>query len=205
MGKLSQEINSLIKESRGLDIAKKESNKWYKNTASSTGDSSVESSAAPFRPGKIYIFRYDNPKTKKTLEWWDRNPVVLSLGQHSGKDIGINLNLIPHARKLQLLDKIYEQYLPKIERMIVSGKGDATSESGIIELNYDKIKPFLEKTGFASAVRTYVTGIRRNTQVVSYSKWNRVALIDLADIKGISINKVYSRIGKYINNKQKNN
>lgn len=203
MGKLSSEIKALITESRGLDIAKKESNRWYEKAATSSGDSSVESSSAPFRPGKIYIFRYENPKTKATLKWWDRNPVVLSLGQHDGKDIGINLNLIPYARKLQLLDKIYEQYLPMIESMIERGEGDASSESGIPALRYEMIKPFLDKTGFGAAVRMYITGLRKNTNVVSYSKWNKVALIDLNDISGATINQAYAKIGKYIKKKNK--
>lgn len=198
MGKLSQEIKSLVIESRGLDIAKNDSIKWYKTTANSAKDTSVKTNNGPFKPGKIYIFRYENPKTKDSLEWWDRNPVVLSLGQHDGKDIGINLNLIPYARKIQLLDKIYDQYDTRIDTMIERGKGNANAETGIPSLTYERIKPFLEKTGFAAAVRTYFIGLRKNTHVVSYSKWNRVALIDLHDIKGATINKAYSKISKYI-------
>ena len=203
MGKLSKEISALVTESRGLDIAKKESIEWYKKTASSSGDSSVENYNGPFKPGKIYIFRYENPKTKDTLEWWDRNPVVLSLGQHDGKDIGINLNLIPYARKIQLLDKIYDQYESRIDTMVKRGRGDASSEQGIPSFTYERVKPFLEKTGFGAAVRTYIIGLRKNSRVVSYFKWNRVALIDLNDIKGATINKAYSKIGKYIKKHKK--
>jgi hypothetical protein len=202
VGKLSQDINALIRESRGLDVAKNSANSWFDKTSQSTGDKSVESTSAIFRAGKIYIFRYESPKTEDKLEWWDRNPVVLSLGHQGGKDIGINLNLIPYARKLQLLDKIYEQYLPKIERMIARGKGDASSEDGIADLTYDKLKPFLEKTGFGAAVRMYITGLRTNSKVISYSKWKNLALIDLNDISGADINKAYSNIGKYIKKKK---
>lgn len=203
MGKLSQDINALIRESRGLDVAKNSANSWFNKTSQSNGDKSVESTSAIFRAGKIYIFRYENPKTATKLEWWDRNPVVLSLGHFEGKDIGINLNLIPYGRKIQLLDKIYEQYLPKIERMIERGKGDASTEDGIADLTYDKLKPFLEKTGFGAAVRLYVTGLRSNTKVISFSKWKKVALIDLNDISGGDINQAYSQIGKYIKKHKK--
>ncbi len=202
MGKLSQDISALIRESRGLDVAKNSANSWFKNTSSSNGDKSIESTSGPFRSGKIYVFRYESPKTMDKLEWWDRNPIVLSLGTHDGKDIGINLNLIPYARKLQLLDKIYEQYLPKIERMIERGKGDASTEDGLADFTYDKLKPFLEKTGFGAAVRIYITGLRVNTKVISFSKWKNLALLDLNDIAGGDINQAYSQIGKYIKKKK---
>lgn len=203
MGKLSQDISALIRESRGLDVAKNSANSWFKNTSLSTGDKSVESTSSIFKSGKIYIFRYESPKTKDKLEWWDRNPMVLSLGRFEGKDIGINLNLIPYSRKLQLLDRIYEQYLPKIERMIERGKGDASTEDGIADFTFEKLKPFLEQTGFGAAVRLYVTGLRSNTKVISFSKWKNIALIDLNDIAGADINTAYSQIGKYIKKKNK--
>lgn len=203
MGKLSQDINALIRESRGLDVAKNSVNSWFKNTSQSTGDKSVESTSSIFRAGKIYIFRYENPKTGDKLEWWDRNPVVLSLGHKDGKDIGINLNLLPYSRKIQLLDKIYEQYLPKIERMIERGKGDATTEDGIADLTYEKLKPFLEKTGFGAAVRMYITGLRTNSKVISFTKWKNLALIDLNDIARGDINMAYSKLSKYIKKKNK--
>lgn len=202
MGILKQQIDSLIKECRGLDIAKKDSFNWYKKVAMSNGDTSVTTVSGPFVPGKIYIFRYENPVTIHKLKWWDKNPLVLSLGRIDGKDIGINLNLLPYKFKIYLLDSIYEHYSSKIESNIKRGKGDAAIEPNLPQFNYDKIKFFLKKNGFNFAIRCYITSLRKNTRVISFSKWNKVALIDINNFSNIDVNKVYSEFYKYIKNKK---
>lgn len=199
MGKLADEIRVLVKGYKSLDLAKQDTEKWFRKALSSASDKSVNRTSEAFKPGKIYVFRYEDTITEN--EWWDLHPVVLSLGRKDGKDIGINLNLIPHANKQQLLDKIYTFYKTKIDDKIEKAHGNSISESFIASFNYDAMKPFLEKTGFAAAVRTYATGNRKNSAVISYSEWRKVALLDLAQIKGASINVAYKKYRKYIKNK----
>lgn len=199
MGILSNEISGLIKSMKGLDLTKQNIFQWFKKTSDSIGDKSIVKTSGIFQPGKIYIFRYETPVTEG-LESWDLNPVVLSLGTHDGKDIGINLNLMPQTIKVSLMDKIRTVYGNRIDAIIKAGGGNALSESSIPELNYNTVKGFLESSGFGGSIRTYHTNLRKNTRVVSYADWNKVALLDVVQIKGDTINKVH---GKFIKSAKK--
>lgn len=195
MGDLLNEINGLINSMKGLDVTRQNTLTWYKKTLNSTADKSIVRTSGVFQPGKIYIFRYETPITED-IKMWDLNPVVLSLGRDDGKDIGINLNLIPYSTKVKLLDKIYTMYKSKIDDKIRIGGGNALSEGYIAELNYIALRHFIETSGMSGAIRTYYTNLRKNTAVISFSDWKRIALLDIVQIKGGTINKVYSQFRK---------
>jgi len=56
MATLSQEVKNFVQNARGLDNAKTAANQWYKTVGKSKGDTSIQTYAGPFQPGKIYIF-----------------------------------------------------------------------------------------------------------------------------------------------------
>lgn len=192
MGKIKDDVNKLVKELRGKDVAIQNTRKWFKNTKASAGDTSVKSTSSPFKPGKIYVFRYEKPKDNTRL--WDRNPVVLSLGTSDGLDVGINLNFLPYAKRLDLLDRVYEQYKSITDAHIKSGGTDAVSQKAIVQMTYENVNRFLEKSGYMSAFRRYVTNKRKNTAIIGYSMWNRAVLLEISDISSGDINKAYSKL-----------
>jgi hypothetical protein len=102
MGQVLKDIRALSKEAGGKRRAASDAEEWFQSTSKSIRVKSVARSMRRFEPGKIYVFRYENPVS---AFWWDSNPVVLALDpSDSGNDMGINLNMLPVPIKEQLLD-----------------------------------------------------------------------------------------------------
>lgn len=202
MAKLSDEVKNFVKNARGLDNARSAADEWFKTVGKSSGDKSIQSYGGPFQPGKIYIFRYENPVTKERLKQWDANPVVLSLGTVDGVDVGVNLNYLPQNVKLRVLDNIYKNFESKIDEQIAKAPGEAKKQKAILSFDANTIQSFLDKAGLGYAIKRYVTNLRKSTKVVSAEGWKYVPLLNLVQIKKTDIRKVQSGYSKYINKKK---
>lgn len=204
MNTLSTEVKNFIQNSRGLDNAKVAANEWFKTVGKSSGDTSIQSYAGPFKPGKIYVFRYEHPVTQDKLEIWDANPVVLSLGRVDGLDVGININYLPQKARLALLNKIYNNYAPKIQATEAKNPGVAKNQASILSMNQVELERFVGNLGINYAIKRYVTNLRKNSKVISAEGWKYLPLLDLAQFKpGNNVRKVQTGYGKYINKKKK--
>ena len=76
MGQVLREIRELSKAAGGKTRAKSNAEDWFQSTSKAVREKAVSRSATRFQPGKIYVFRYENPVA---AFWWDSNPVVLAL------------------------------------------------------------------------------------------------------------------------------
>jgi hypothetical protein len=56
-------------------------------------------------PGSLYLFFYD-PKTKDTLPYYDRFPLVLPFRKVKGGFYGLNFHYIPPLMRVKLLDRL---------------------------------------------------------------------------------------------------
>jgi len=185
------EVSTLISKMKGRSIASADTKIWFKNTRNSAGDTSVRRDSSPFKPGKIYVFRYETTERKGKM--WDRNPVVLSLGRVDGFDVGINLNYLTYNQRLDLLDRIYEQFKESIDRSIENSGGDAISQTPIESMQYENIQQMFQGSDYIKAFRRYDTSKRNKSTIIGFSKWNRVVLLDIVDIAGGDINKAHAK------------
>ena len=55
--------------------------------------------------GKMYFYYYD-PKTKETMQYYDKFPLVIPIAEHSDGFLGLNLHYIHPKQRLVLLDKL---------------------------------------------------------------------------------------------------
>lgn len=55
--------------------------------------------------GKMYFFFYD-PKTKETLTYYDKFPLVIPIDRYADGFLGLNLHYIPPRDRMILLDKL---------------------------------------------------------------------------------------------------
>lgn len=186
MGALRDEIAAFQKEMGGRGPQQQDSKKWYSTAKSSTGDSSVSRTNEVFKPGKIYSFTYADPVRADKI--WDRTPVVLSLGRIDGYDVGINLNLLSSAKRLDFLDRVYTQYKKSIDRSVRLSGTDAVSQREIKSMYYQNVKRFLEKSGYMTAFRRYISNRRTNTHVFGYQEWKRVVTLEIGNISSGDIN-----------------
>lgn len=151
-------------------------------------------------PGKIHTFRY-NPKHKKVLDYYDKNPVVLYIGTiRRGKNIlelGINLNFIPVPYKWYVLATVTKTYSGFFNQISNSAKPKSALKQPNIRYNYNALKSMLERFGFTFAIRTYIPSRKSNTYVINYSNWEQVALLSIDDFEKIT----YSELIKLYKNR----
>jgi hypothetical protein len=60
-----------------------------------------------FRPGNMFMFFYD-PKTKETLPYYDKFPLVIVVGKAPGGFYGLNLHYISPLLRVKLLDALMD-------------------------------------------------------------------------------------------------
>ena len=187
MSSLKDEIKELYKSMGGRAKALKQVQRWFDSGMAQlkSKDTTLDTERKPFKPGMIYVFKYEKPKHMEKLPWWDKNPVVLALNPTDQKnDIGINLNLLPSNIRIELLDAIYTQMKPFIE---LQKKGKtaykAKLQGPLPNFTYESTKKFLEKFGYDFAIRQYVPNLKNNQRVVAYEKWSYVAICSLINVE----------------------
>jgi hypothetical protein len=195
MGKIKKDIKELSKEAGGKNNAKKAAEQWFLESSKNIREGAVMTYGGRFRTGMIHVFRYDSPKNEATLEWWDRNPVVLALDPAEGNDFGINLNLLPVAFKEDMLDMVYERMAGQIKSKTRSGMAIA---QGQIPLTYTGAKSFLEQFGLGFAVRQYIPNRKSNQKIVNYENWARIALCDFMELNGASVGKIRAQFKNHL-------
>lgn len=197
MGQVLKDIRALSKEAGGKKRAASAAEEWFQNTSKSIRVQSIARSMRRFEPGKIYVFRYNNPVS---AFWWDSNPVVLALDPSDiGNDMGINLNMLPVPIKEQLLDFVYEQYKQYINGQTSGGKAENARAQAPLSLSYRGAKTFLQKFGFDFAIRQYKASRKSQQQVVSYEHWARIALCDFLELNNSSVGKIRAAFRNHLN------
>lgn len=205
MGRLITEINAYRKDNGGAAKTRQEAASWYTEglkVFSKTPSDNAKTNMR-FRPGHIYIFRYANPITEATLDWWDKNPMVLALDpskEAKHNDLGINLNLLPIRLRTQLLDKVYDVYKNQIEAAKKAKPSDALHQKDL-KITYKDAYKFLYKFGFEFAIRQYSPKLKTKQSVISYESWVKVAQLDLLSLNGSSVASVRKQFSDYFKNR----
>lgn len=137
------------------------------------------------KQGHLFIFEYKNPKYKGTsvLPWFDKYPLVLSLGpkvtQLGLRNIGINLHLLPPKIRIIVLCKVFDLY-KRFYRYQIFLKIEQP-----INIDYTEIVKRLEFVGIKFAIRMYIP--QRMNQIVHfpYKTWYKAIFIPSRGYDGI--------------------
>ena len=192
MGQVKKDIRGLSKDAGGRGRAKTAAESWFEDSKKSIREGAVQSTARRFRPGQVYVFRYDDPKYATE---WDRNPCVLALDPAGNNDCGINLNLLPPNIKEELLDVVYERF----QGYLKSQEGKPAKNQAPLSLTYDGAKGFLGQFGFDFAIRQYIPSRKTKQAVVGYEHWARIALIDFLQLEGMGVGKIRAMFRNHLN------
>ena len=192
MGKVKKDIRGLSKDAGGKGRAKTAAESWFEDSKKSIREGAVQSTARRFRPGQIYVFRYDDPKYATE---WDRNPCVLALDPAGNNDCGVNLNLLPPNIKEELLDVVYERF----KGYLKGQTGKPAKNQAPLSLSYDGAKGFLGQFGFDFAIRQYIPSRKTKQAVVGYEHWSRIALIDFLQLEGMGVGQIRAMFRNHLN------
>ena len=161
----------------GIYAGSEESKKWFKKKLKSINKSSINrnkilrdgldpeypyshETMTPY-PGKMYMFFYD-PKTKETMEYYDRFPLIILVDTFSGGFEGLNL----HYLDVETRQKFFYGGLLKN----VSDK--RFDESTRFKVTYDKLRSARSLKAFKPCFKKYLTKqVRGSIVLVPSDEW----------------------------------
>lgn len=140
--------------------------------------------------GGFFTFEYLNPKYKGTsvLPWFDKYPLVISLGpvvtKQGIRNIGFNLHLLPPKIRIIVLCAIFEMY-KKLYRYQVFFK-----QIKPVNIKYQSIVGALEHYGVKFCVRMYIP--QRMNHIVRFpiKDWHKAIFIPSRGYDSIRANKL---------------
>lgn len=95
--------------------------------------------------GKLCCYYYD-PKTKDTLPYWDKFPLVLPLDyQDNGYVLGLNMHYLPPQARKVLFDQLFA----------VRARKDLTQENQIL-MSYMILKRTSQFPGWRDCIKRYI-------------------------------------------------
>lgn len=156
-----------------------------------------------FHPAKFYYYKYD-PITKDKLAFYDREPLMFSMGQKFTKEgkmleLGINFHFIPERMRRLILDMTFDYFQSDIQynyKLITEGK---VSSQRVIDFmsRYDVFKKYLIETGWMFAIRSYYPKqMKTPPKIVSYEDWHKIITLDSQMIVGAAPKQIYDEYYK---------
>lgn len=116
--------------------------------------------------GKMFFFFYD-PKTKATLPYYDRFPLVLPIELYDDGFLGLNLHYLDPGMRVMLLDRLAEYANNK--------KFDATTK---LRLSYDIIANASKLDMAQPCIKRYLFGHVQSRFInIEASEWDMAAFL----------------------------
>lgn len=115
-------------------------------------------------PGNMYMFFYHDPKFKEELEYYDRTPLVLSLGitrtnDNVIREIGLNLHFFPPFARERIMNHTYEVFKPWFDK----GFNDPQHKVSHF-ISYERLKALMRKNlKIAFGIKMYIPPLRGAT------------------------------------------
>ena len=135
--------------------------------------------------GRMYFFYYD-PKTKDSLPYYDRFPLVIPIERYPDGFLGLNLHYIHPKQRIILLDKLSE--------FANNDKYDKTTK---LRLSYDLLSRASKIYEFAPCVKRYLFNhIDSRFLEIGADEWDIAALLPVDSFVGASSNKVHAESRK---------
>ena len=130
--------------------------------------------------GSMYMYFYD-PKTKETLPYYDRFPLIIMVEQAKGGFYGLNLHYLRPDIRAEFLDELMK-LAPK----------KATDKSRITRMKYDLLKGVQKYKEFKPCFKHYLTGHIKSKMVrVPMTDWEIAIFLPTEQFTKASKTKVW--------------
>jgi hypothetical protein len=131
--------------------------------------------------GKMYFYYYD-PKTKDSMPYYDRFPLVIPIEQYSDGFLGLNLHYIHPRQRIILLDKLSKTATNK-------NFDDKTK----LRISYEYLKSASSAFEAMPCIKRYLfSQINSRFIEITADEWDIAALLPTETIVGASESKVYA-------------
>ena len=138
-------------------------------------------------PGKLYMFFYD-PKTKATLPYYDRFPLVFPFSKTPDGFIGLNMHYLPHKLRFMLLD-----------RLLMFKNNDKFDETTRIKYSWAAIDGMSKFAMAKPCVKRYLSShLKSPLNSVSSDDWATAMMLPVERFVGASLPSIWADSRKKI-------
>lgn len=131
--------------------------------------------------GKMYFYFYD-PKTKDSLQYYDKFPLVIPIEEYKDGFLGLNLHYIHPKQRIILLDKLSET---------ASNKNFDSKTK--LRLNYGYLASASTAFEATPCIKRYLfSHIKSRFLEISADEWDIAVLLPVESFVGASTSKVYA-------------
>lgn len=135
--------------------------------------------------GKMYFYYYD-PKSKDSMPYYDRFPLVIPIEQYSDGFLGLNLHYIHPRQRITLLDKLSD-----------TASNKKFDEKTKLKLNYDYLKRASSAFEAMPCIKRYLYNhVTSRFLEISADEWDIAALLPIETFVNASESKVYAESRK---------
>ena len=172
---------------KGITPRSKESRAWFMNKAKNLNVSRsklMKEDPIEFRSrpavGRMYMYFYD-PKTKDTLPYYDRFPLIIMVGPAPRGFMGLNLHYLPLDVRAKFLDAL-----------LGTINNERYDESTRFRLSYDMLKRASRLRAFRPCLKRYLSShVRSRLALVPAPEWEIATFLPTADFEKASSSEVY--------------
>jgi hypothetical protein len=172
---------------KGITPRSKESRAWFMNKAKNLNvsrsklmkEEPIELRSRP-AVGRMYMYFYD-PKTKDTLPYYDRFPLIIMVGPAPKGFMGLNVHYLPLDVRAKFLDAL-----------LGTINNERYDESTRFRLSYDMLKRASRLRAFKPCLKRYLSShVRSRLALVPAPEWEIATFLPTADFEKASSSEVY--------------
>jgi hypothetical protein len=131
--------------------------------------------------GKMYFYFYD-PKTKDSMPYYDRFPLVIPIERYKDGFLGLNLHYIHPRHRINLLDKLSE---------IASNK--TYNENTKLRISYDYLAASSKAFEATPCIKRYLfSHVESRFLEIHADEWDIAVLLPMESFVGATTNKVFA-------------
>jgi len=131
--------------------------------------------------GKMYFYFYD-PKTKDTMPYYDRFPLVIPIERYNDGFLGLNLHYIHPKYRMILLDKLSDTM-----------SNDTYDEKTKLKINYRYLAAASRIFEANPCIKRYLfTQIESRFLEITADEWDIAAMLPVESFVGATTSKVYA-------------
>jgi len=131
--------------------------------------------------GKMYFYFYD-PKTKESMPYYDRFPLVIPIERYNDGFLGLNLHYIHPKHRMILLDKLSDTI-----------SNDTYDEKTKLKINYRYLAAASRIFEANPCIKRYLfTQIESRFLEITADEWDIAAMLPVETFVGATTSKVYA-------------